>query len=80
MNNQRVPVTTIEDLDTLMGEEIVEGYMDGLEDLPCGDNRSRSYWHGWRNGRMDGGHVTADAAQQLLAFEVQRARWLKVLN
>ena len=35
-----------------------------------GNNRSRSYWHGWRNGRVDGGHDKGDQAMQALARAV----------
>jgi len=48
-------VTTVKDLASLDQGEIVEGYMDGLDpDTPApGENRGRSYWHGWQNGRAD---------------------------
>lgn len=52
------PITTIADLDTLDSDEIVEGYRDGRSGEPePGNNRSRSYWHGWRNGMVDGGRL-----------------------
>jgi hypothetical protein len=66
----RLPVTTAADLDTLDTEEVIEGYRDGRHNEPCGDNRSRSYWHGWRNGRADGGHAELDYAQRVLAQDV----------
>lgn len=67
------PVRTVEDLNTLDEAEIIEGYRDGREDAPePGDNRSRSYWHGWRNGMVDGKHREADEAQRALAYEVVR--------
>ena len=48
------PVRTLADLDSLSHEEIYEGYRDGLGGEPePGNNRSRSYWHGWRNGHND---------------------------
>jgi hypothetical protein len=28
-----------------------------------------SYWHGWRNGMVDGGHRPKDAAQAALAHD-----------
>lgn len=63
-----IPVTTIEDLDTLDPIEMVEGYRDGLRGEPePGNNRSRAYWHGWRNGAVDGKHREIDAAQRTLA-------------
>ncbi len=61
-------VTSLEELDALDGAEIVEGYSDGRmnEPEPSG-NRSKSYWHGWRNGMTDGGHALIDDAQRQLA-------------
>ena len=63
----REPVLSIPDLETLIESEIVEGYSDGLEGFPCGENRSRSYWHGWRNGMVDSGRQQKDDAQIILA-------------
>ena len=66
--NEFTPVTTLADLDTLDEDEILEGYRDGRNDWPePGNNRSRSYWHGWRNGAVDGGHKPKDATQAELA-------------
>lgn len=70
------PVWTLEELEELDGDDVVEGYRDGFtgEPEPKG-NRSRSYWHGWRNGAVDSGHIASDAAQQLLAKAyVKRSR------
>lgn len=55
-NPNREPVLTLMDLAKLDEAEMQEGYADCREGLPCGDNRSRSYWHGWRNGSRDGGY------------------------
>ncbi|AZO79614.1 MULTISPECIES: hypothetical protein [unclassified Bosea (in: a-proteobacteria)] len=55
-NPNREPVTSLMDLALLDDDEMAEGYQDGAGGLPCGDNRSRSYWHGWRNGARDRGH------------------------
>lgn len=66
--SQFQPVTTLEDLDSLDSDEIVEGYWSGREGWPePGDNRSRSYWHGWRNGASDFKHREIDGAQRELA-------------
>ncbi|HEV7339948.1 MAG TPA: hypothetical protein VGO06_28530 [Bosea sp. (in: a-proteobacteria)] len=59
-NPNREPVTTLMDLARLNDDEMADGYRDGSEGLPCGDNRSRSYWHGWRNGARDHGHRDRD--------------------
>jgi len=51
--SDRAPVETLEELDTLDDAEIQEGYRDGWTGEPePGDNRSKSYWHGWRVGMM----------------------------
>lgn len=64
------PVETQADLATLDSGEVVEGYRDGLRGEPePGDNRSRAYWHGWRNGMCDSGRRQGDAAQRKLAHE-----------
>ena len=66
-----VPVTTLEDLRSLDQAEMVEGYRDGFRGEPePGNNRSRSYWHGWRNGAVDGKHRDGDWAQYELARAV----------
>lgn len=57
----------IQSLAALSEAEMIEGYHDGRESFPCGGNRSKDYWHGWRNGMVDGGHATADEAQRILA-------------
>lgn len=72
------PVTTIADLETLDDAETQEGYFDGYDGEPePGNNRSRSYWHGWRNGAVDGGHREKDEHQAMLAHEVIETGWLK---
>lgn len=68
MSGERAPVTTLEDLAGLDKAEVLEGYWDGREgDAEPGNNRSRSYWHGWRNGMVDGGHRQPDPACRELA-------------
>ena len=62
------PVTTVEDLDSLDDDEILEGYRDGLRGEPePGDNRGRAVWHGWRNGMIDSGRMEKDEAAATLA-------------
>jgi hypothetical protein len=61
------PVTTLDDLNSLDSDEMVEGYLDGFNGDPePKGNRSRSYWHGWRNGASDKGYREIDAAQRAL--------------
>ena len=55
--DERAPVATLADLETLDEAEIIEGFRDGYEGWPCGENRSRSYWHGWRNAMIDKGRI-----------------------
>lgn len=67
---QRKLIETLAELDQLDETEVVEGYRDGYHGEPePGDNRSPSYWHGWRNGAVDGKHREGDAAQAKLARE-----------
>lgn len=64
------PVLTSADLMTLDSAEIVEGYMDGRDGDPePGNNRGRSYWHGWRNGMVDSGRMEKDEAMAALAHD-----------
>lgn len=72
------PVRTVADLRTLDSAEVMEGYLDGLDDAPGpGNNRSRSYWHGWRNGMTDRGRRPIDAAQRQLVHEVVASGYLR---
>ncbi|MCQ8278077.1 hypothetical protein NFI95_06405 [Acetobacteraceae bacterium KSS8] len=59
-----LPVATISDFRLLDDGDVLEGYLDGVSAGPePGSDRSRSYWHGWRNGRVDAGLARPDAAQ-----------------
>ena len=67
MAGEFIPVSTAADLATLDDDEIVEGYRDGLRGEPePGNNRTCSYWHGWRNGQVDSGRRASDWAQRAL--------------
>ena len=71
------PIKDAADLAELDDADLLEGYRDGRagEPEPKG-NRSKSYWHGWRNGAVDGGHRKVDAAGMSLArsyLNAQRA-------
>lgn len=74
--HQHTSVTTLDELESLNDEEVIEGYFDGLKNEPePGNNRSKSYWHGWRNGMVDGGYAVADKNMAKLArLVVQRSR------
>jgi hypothetical protein len=71
-------VQTLDDLDQLDDEEIVEGYFDGRCDAPephPEGNRSRAYWHGWRVGMMDTGQLEIDSVhRRLVAAFLERER------
>lgn len=48
------PVLTLDDLDSLDNDEIVEGYCGWRPGDPePGPNRGRAYWHGWMNAAYD---------------------------
>lgn len=76
--SNREPIRTAEELERILAEpgareEVSEGYRDGFAgEKEPGDNRSKAYWHGWRNGAVDGGHREKDAAQAELARQVLR--------
>ncbi len=63
------PVSTIEDLANLDQAEVNTGYWSGRagDPEPSHNLVSRSFWHGWRNGAMDAGHLPHDAAASALA-------------
>lgn len=66
-----IPVRTVSDLETLDQNEIVLGYWSGFEgDSEPGNNHSRSFWHGWRNGASDKRFREIDADQRALAREI----------
>lgn len=67
------PVRTLADLMTLDSDEIVAGYLEAQPGDPePGPNRSRAYWHGWRNRMCDRGKIEMDGAMSQLAYEVVR--------
>ena len=66
------PVCTKTDLDTLDDDDIVAGYLSvfhGCVDDP-GSDKSRGFWHGWRNAMTDRGLATVDAHQSALCSEI----------
>lgn len=65
------PIRTKQELDLLDNEEVVAGYLDGLKgSSQPGSDKSKSFWHGWRNGRVDGGFAAIDCDQRRLAREI----------
>jgi hypothetical protein len=71
-----VPVTTLEEMDALDRDEVIEGYLDGYKGEPePGNNRSRAYWHGWCNGAVDSKRrEISDAQVKLCGLHVARSR------
>ncbi len=66
-------VASIADFRTLDEAEVLLGYLEGFDGLPCpGNGRSRSFVHGWRNGMADAGYAETDHAQMVLAEEFSR--------
>lgn len=67
----RMPISSVEQLDALDLNEIIEGYWSGRDgEREPGNNRSISFWHGWRNGMADSGRMPIDAHMRQLAHEV----------
>ena len=75
---KRVPIVKAAMLDELDNQELLDGYFDGTNNEPApGDNRSYSYWHGFRNGQVDGGHKPIDTAQRELAKDAIETEYFK---
>ena len=70
------PVTTLEDLDSLNDAELLEGYQSAERGDPePGENRGRSFWHGWRCRMFDYGVLKAPPEHAGLARDwVKRER------
>lgn len=67
------PITTLAELDASDDDECVQGYRDGRADPhEPGNNRSRSYWHGWRCAQMDAGRMAIPPSHRILT-----AAWLQ---
>lgn len=75
------PPKTLEEVEAFPDEELFEGYRDGFrnEYEPNG-NRTRAYWHGWRNGQVDAGWRKSDWYQQELARLYMQRERRKVLE
>lgn len=64
------PVHTFDDLDGLDHDQVVEGYAAAESGDPePGQNRGRSYWHGWRSRMMDLGEIPIDDGHRNLVRE-----------
>ena len=77
----REPITTVAELEALDHDEVLEGYHDGHDGVPePGNNRSFSYWHGWRNGMIDRGRLPVDAAAHALARDCINTGYFRKLR
>lgn len=64
------PIRTKAELDALDDDECIAGYRSGLRGEPePGSDKSKSHWHGWRNGMMDSKRMPHDADARALARE-----------
>lgn len=70
------PVKTLDDLDSLDENEIIEGYKSAERGDPePGENRGRAFWHGWRCRMFDLHELVADADHiKLVAAYLKRMR------
>lgn len=70
------PISTAAELDLLDIDDIVDGYRAGLRGASePGSDKSRSYWHGWRNGMVDTNRMPMDWAMWALVEEhIRRKR------
>lgn len=60
-------VDNIADLELLDQDEMVQGYREGWDGAPePGSDKSKSYWHGWRNAMIDTRRMEPDAASDAL--------------
>lgn len=66
-------ISTAAELETLNSIEALDGYLSGLRNDPePGSDKSKSFWHGWRNGMADKGRIPIDSAMRNLAEEIVR--------
>lgn len=77
-------ITTLEELAALNSDECVAGYHAGRQNAADFTQRSKSYWHGYLNGLVDGGHAKSSEAQQELVraclADPSRGPWGRVFD
>jgi ribosome modulation factor len=71
------PIDNVVDLCWLNQIEVEYGYLAGLAGAaePVASTFSRSVWHGWRNGMVDGDHALQDEYQERLAYAYSKPQW-----
>jgi hypothetical protein len=74
------PIDTLADLarQDLVCGDIEAGYIAGVYGAPepIASTFSRAFWHGWRNGRVDGAHDDPDEYHARLAAAYSEPQWL----
>jgi hypothetical protein len=61
-------VTTLEELDSLDSDLMVQGYRAGLGFISINYTvKDKAYWHGYLNGQVDRGLAPISPAQQQIA-------------
>lgn len=75
-------MVSIPDLYGLDSAEMLAGYNAGFGDAPCPEKATRSFWHGWRCGRVDAGldELAPDIAElvrknRIVRTALQDSRW-----
>lgn len=77
----KVPVETLEDLDRLDADEIMQGFLNFRPDDPePGNNHSRAYWHGWMNRKNDHDNVSTTAGRKLARAVIDRGDFANLLK
>lgn len=72
MNNL---IPEITDISQINEDECIQGYMDGLDNVANHMQKSASYWHGYRNARVDRGCEPASEGQIEIARQyVEKCR------
>lgn len=70
---RRVPVRFYSEVVKLNDAELNAGYDAGHIGRWCPPTASRSWWHGWRNGRFDAGIAERDEAALCLNDQASKA-------
>jgi hypothetical protein len=65
------PLRSASEADLLDMDDCVAGYRSGLHgESEPGSDKSKSFWHGWRNGMIDSRRAPIDEACVNLAREI----------
>jgi hypothetical protein len=72
-------VATLEELDALEEDQVLAGYMEAKPGDPePGENRGKSYWHGWCTRMRDAGLLDWNATHaHVVHLSVLRERALR---